>query len=224
MNDHREKIKADRQLVYGNPRQNHIGIAQMWAPLLQPHWLPIRNGNPLPEHVVALLMAALKLDRMRLRYHSDNYDDAINYLEFAREWQAESVPPRTEDGRLRIFVAGPYSAEKIEDRLNNVCNAAKVGLALIKKGHLVYVPHTMSHYWHGALPYEAFMDQTLPIIREWATALFYVGSSPGADRECFLAKQLGLPVFSTLESVPGAADPPDESPTPHFRIVLDSHD
>lgn len=82
-------IKAERQKVYGEPKENHAGIAQMWAPLLQPHADRIKSGEPIPTHVVALLMVALKLDRMRLAFSQDNYDDLRNYLSFAEEWQKE---------------------------------------------------------------------------------------------------------------------------------------
>ena len=82
-----EAIKSDRQQVYGDPLENHEGIAKIWAPLLQPHWMDIRDGIPVPAHVVALLMVGLKLDRMRLVFSQDNYDDLRNYLSFAEEWQ-----------------------------------------------------------------------------------------------------------------------------------------
>lgn len=94
-----EAIKHDRRKVYGEPRENHKGIAQMWAPMLQP-WAPqIARGEPIPEHVVALLMALLKIDRMRLVYHKDNYDDCKNYLDFAEDWQADPETPIPEQCR-----------------------------------------------------------------------------------------------------------------------------
>jgi nucleoside 2-deoxyribosyltransferase len=82
-----EEIRIERQQVYGDPLENHKGIAQMWAPLLQPHWRTIKDGMPIQAHVVALMMVALKLDRMRLVYHADNFADARNYLAFAEEFQ-----------------------------------------------------------------------------------------------------------------------------------------
>ncbi len=84
-----EQLKADRQKVYGPALQNHAGIAQMWACLLQPHAERIARMEPLPPHVVALMMVALKLNRMRIEFHKDNYDDLTNYLSFAEEWQRE---------------------------------------------------------------------------------------------------------------------------------------
>lgn len=90
-----EEIKAERQKVYGDPLENHKGIAQMWAPLLQPHADKIKAGEPIPPHVVALLMCALKLNRMRIAYHEDNYTDLRNYASFAQEWQGSDVSKKT---------------------------------------------------------------------------------------------------------------------------------
>lgn len=83
------ELKASRQEVYGEPIENHTGIAQMWACLLQPHWECVKRMEPLPPHVVALMMTALKLNRMRRRFKQDNYDDLRVYLGFAEEWQKE---------------------------------------------------------------------------------------------------------------------------------------
>lgn len=73
--------------MYGDPEENHHGIAMMWACLLQPWADKISRMEPLPTHVVALMMAALKLNRMRRVYKKDNYDDLKVYLGFAEEWQ-----------------------------------------------------------------------------------------------------------------------------------------
>lgn len=85
-----EAVRAERGSIYGDPFLNHKGIAMMWASLLAPWWESIRDYKPLPPHVVALLFAALKLNRMRLRFHEDNYVDLHNYANsFAREWQRQ---------------------------------------------------------------------------------------------------------------------------------------
>jgi hypothetical protein len=87
-----DAIKAERQKVYGDPRENHRGIAMAWAGLLQPHAPAIARGDPIPDWTVALMMAALKLNRMRLTFKQDNYDDIRNYLEFAEQWQQSTSP------------------------------------------------------------------------------------------------------------------------------------
>lgn len=83
-----EAVRTERGSIYGDPFLNHQGIAMMWASLLAPWWERIRNYEPLPPHVIALLFSALKLNRMRLRFHEDNFVDLYNYaIAFAREWQ-----------------------------------------------------------------------------------------------------------------------------------------
>jgi hypothetical protein len=95
LNELNEGVRADRGTVYGDPLENHRGIAQMWASILQPHWETIKRGDPVPPHVVALLLCLLKINRMRLRYHEDNYIDECIYLGFAYEWQ-KAEQARTE--------------------------------------------------------------------------------------------------------------------------------
>lgn len=86
---HLDTIQTERQSVYGDPLKNHHGIAMMWATLLAPWWERIRDYEPIPPHVVALMMSALKLNRMRLGFKEDNYDDLAIYADrFAKEWQA----------------------------------------------------------------------------------------------------------------------------------------
>lgn len=82
-------ISVDRQKVYGDPWINHFGIAQGIAGILQPWALRIARMEPLPPHVIANIMSALKLNRQRMRFHADNYDDLAVYQRFARAWQAE---------------------------------------------------------------------------------------------------------------------------------------
>lgn len=84
-------IQAERQKVYGDPLENHRGIAMAWSGLLQPHWEAIRDGRPIPAWCVALLMGTLKINRMRRIYKEDNYDDLRNYLQFAQEWQRDGL-------------------------------------------------------------------------------------------------------------------------------------
>jgi len=83
-------IAEERQKVYGDPKINHDGIAQAWTALLEPHAKGLSEGKPLPAWTVALMMASLKLLRMRNVYHEDNYDDISVYLRFAKAWQQES--------------------------------------------------------------------------------------------------------------------------------------
>ena len=89
LNEQQCRIVRKRANIYGDPRENHRAIASCWAGLLAPHAESIARLEPLPEHVVALMMSMFKLCRMRMCYHEDNYDDARVYLSFAQAWQEE---------------------------------------------------------------------------------------------------------------------------------------
>lgn len=113
---------------------------------------------------------------------------------------------------LRIYIAGPYcprdcslhDASRIAQY--NTDKAIEVGNALIEKGHFVFIPH-LSHYIHihysckrdyGKWWYE--LDNTF--LESWATALFFIGPSRGANAELALAKKLNLKIFYSLTEVP----------------------
>lgn len=83
------QIRTERAAVYGDPLENHRGIALAWAPLLHAHREAVARMEPLPEWVISLMMAQLKLLRMRYVYHEDNFPDARNYLKFTEEWQRD---------------------------------------------------------------------------------------------------------------------------------------
>jgi hypothetical protein len=234
-----DKLKEDRGSVYGDPWDNHAGIAQMWAPLLRPWGCDILCGRPLPPDVVTRLLQLLKLNRTRLKYHPDNYDDNANYNDFSKEmqgrWQSGEVPfgyPCHSDYRgphepvyrndpenprlrgcptpLRIYIAGPYTGGgSFADKENNTRKARELAVELTAKGHWVHCPHEATHDIDCILKsrgiyieYDHWMQMDLSIIERWANALFYMGSSPGANREKLLAEELGLPVFTDVGEVP----------------------
>lgn len=104
------EIIKERGKVYGDPTENHKGIAAMWSPMLQPWAAEIARGEPLPPHVVMLLMALVKVNRMRRVYHEDNYVDAVNYLQFAKDEQKKHLPTFGER-RPANFVHDPMRYE-----------------------------------------------------------------------------------------------------------------
>lgn len=54
---------------------------------------------------------------------------------------------------------------------------------------------------HLAVSYEQWLEQDLAWL-ERCDALFYLGASPGADREKARAEELGLQVFMEIAEVP----------------------
>jgi hypothetical protein len=107
----------------------------------------------------------------------------------------------------RIYVAGPISGtnEFVVER--NYRRGQNIGKILQKKGHLVFVPHNYVLKVPGQLNlpeqmYENLLSLDLSVIRYWATALYFMGSSPGADRELKFARELGLKIFDDQSAVP----------------------
>lgn len=107
-----DELRASRGAVYGDPKENHSLIAGQWAAILQPWGKHISEGKPLPPHVIALCMVGLKLNRMRLSFHRDNYEDLGVYASMAMKWQQEwdeaqsqeknSPPMRKYSGKFRV--------------------------------------------------------------------------------------------------------------------------
>lgn len=99
----------------------------------------------------------------------------------------------------RVYVAGPYTKG---DVAVNVRNAYAAANQLADLGFAPFVPHA-THFWHMMFPrsYEFWIEldsQFLPLCQ----AVFRLpGESSGADREVELARQTGIPVFSTIKEL-----------------------
>lgn len=126
----------------------------------------------------------------------------------------------TEPGAERpmyIYVSGPYSAprglapEAARARVaENIDRANAIGLELLEKGHVPFVPHTMMRGWEDE--HQVSREAALEVCHRWVDrcdALFFMGPSPGADSERKRAVERGVPIYRALEDVPKArADAP----------------
>lgn len=104
---------------------------------------------------------------------------------------------------MRIYVAGPYSAESPAEIDYNVMAADFAARDIAAKGHSPFVPHTQSCGWEQDARF--CYDDFLRIDFEWlevCDAILYLGPSPGADKELEYAGILGLTVFRSVEEVP----------------------
>ena len=106
-----------------------------------------------------------------------------------------------------IYVSGPYSALTREARWNNVLEAVKVGVEIRAKGHYPLIPHLYDDFDEVAklmgynLDWQSYIDMDLAFL-EKCDALYFIGSSKGADIEREHAKELGLQIFYSLDDVP----------------------
>jgi hypothetical protein len=114
-------------------------------------------------------------------------------------------------GPMHIYIAGPYTGDgtrKAKDQ--NTANAVAVQKKLTRMGHYPHCPHVMTDHldnWAAAGDPEAehryFLDMDLSYIRRMMDAVLRLpGASVGADEEVQLAKDLGLPVYESLDEVP----------------------
>lgn len=110
------------------------------------------------------------------------------------------------DKRMRIYVCGPITNKSDPDQQNrNFVTGRIVSKALEDKGHLMFSPF---RYESDCTPeqYGTLMQLDLSIIREWATALYFIGHSRGADRELALAEELGLTIIHDIDEVPDLSE------------------
>jgi hypothetical protein len=108
---------------------------------------------------------------------------------------------------LKIYIAGPYTADTEFLRVRNVNAAIDVAFQLFSKGHYPYIPH-LTHFIDlraneigRFLTWEDYIKWDLPWI-EVCDALLYLSPSRGADLELERARLLGRQVFYSVDEVP----------------------
>lgn len=95
--------------------------------------------------------------------------------------------------RPLIYISGPVSKGNWNDNLwafNNVFERlVDLGFAPINPGW------SMAYAGHHLIPHDVWLEIDLPQVAR-ADAVFRItGESDGADRECELARELGIPIF-----------------------------
>jgi hypothetical protein len=109
--------------------------------------------------------------------------------------------------RLHIYVAGPYTAAELEALEKNAKAAIDAGIAILRKGHIPFIPH-LTHYVDlraHELKIEISWAEYMTWDQAWldkCDALLYLGSSRGADIELSRAVSKGMQVFHSLNEIP----------------------
>ena len=84
-----QRVREQRGQLYGDPTPQHRDIGIIWTGILQSYYREhdLELPEPIPSHVVCLMMAALKIERAALpfKFSEDDYVDAKNYLDFSAE-------------------------------------------------------------------------------------------------------------------------------------------
>ncbi len=108
---------------------------------------------------------------------------------------------------LRIYIAGPYTADTIGQRNRNIETARYHCALLIKAGHYPFCPHTMSAKFDDDYPeigYEQYMKMYLHWMR-FCDSLYPLDGwqkSSGTKREITLAEKLSLDIYYDPTEVP----------------------
>jgi len=111
---------------------------------------------------------------------------------------------------MRIYIAGPYSAESEDAIRANVRAAIDAAITLVRKGHAPYIPH-LTHFVDersrevGAnLTWEDYLEWDLAWLRV-CDAFLYLGSSRGADLELAAAEKSGMRIYRSLDDIEPAS-------------------
>lgn len=111
---------------------------------------------------------------------------------------------------MLIAVAGPYSAPTAEQRKRNLDALNAAAAEVLQRGHVPVIGVNAALPVVEALAtpdaYEAIMTISLALVAR-CDALLLLGESPGANRERDLVASKGLPVYRTIEEIPGGDSP-----------------
>jgi hypothetical protein len=103
--------------------------------------------------------------------------------------------------RRRIYIAGPLNALAV-DYLKNVHRFVAADRSLRRHGLAPYNPalDLLTGIMDGEFEYECYFAPNFAWL-EAAEAVYLLGHSPGADRECVRAVELGIPVFESMNEL-----------------------
>jgi hypothetical protein len=116
------------------------------------------------------------------------------------------VTARAESNPMLIAVAGPYSADTLEQRQRNLDLLNDAAAGVLKLGHIPVIGvnaalPVIERLGPEANRYEAIMTISLALINK-CDAILMIGDSPGANRERDLIESKGLPVYRNINEIP----------------------
>jgi hypothetical protein len=103
-----------------------------------------------------------------------------------------------------VYVSGPISKG---DLAHNIQQGRDATIELMKAGYAVLLPHltcflesdTPCH--ESGFAHDVWMENDLPWVAVSHALLRLPGESKGADQETSLAKQLGIPVYTSMTNL-----------------------
>lgn len=112
---------------------------------------------------------------------------------------------------MRIYIAGPYTADNPQKILRNIEAAMKVGAQVMQLGHEPFVPHCLGHHLECEIlrltdgKEEYSWERWMAWCLEWlkvSEAILHYAPSCGADMELAFAELNDLNIYTSIEEVP----------------------
>jgi hypothetical protein len=157
-----------------------------------------------PRYIEGYMQKGCAYNRQNLRWWIEQFvEEAIDGLFYA--WQSlERLRP---SGREFVYIAGPYTAEHIRDQERNIKKAEQAMIAIIKRGHIPFCPHTMSAWLDKSNPEidkEVWLQIDLAWLELCSVAYFIEGwwQSSGAQQEYKRAQELNLKIIFSERELP----------------------
>jgi hypothetical protein len=102
-----------------------------------------------------------------------------------------------------VFIAGPYRSSSEWGVYENIRRAEALALQLWRMGLAVICPHKNTERFGGAGPDKLWLDGALEMVRRCDAVVCTSDweRSEGALNEVTLAKQIGIPVFTSIAEV-----------------------
>jgi len=118
------------------------------------------------------------------------------------------------DARMLILISGPYMTGTDGDEAKireNLARMEAMALPLYERGHLAVVAEWLS--WpviqqaggtdHASPQFSEYQYPVAHRLLGMCDAVFRIpGESRGADIECDLAREMGMPVYTAIDDVP----------------------
>ena len=108
---------------------------------------------------------------------------------------------------MKIYVAGPYTGDTIEQIESNVQKAIDAGIHIWMKGHFPFIPHLL--HWVDLraaelgipMGWEDYMLWDAPWLDD-CDAFYLLAESKGALIELDRASQKGIIIYRSLDEIP----------------------
>lgn len=102
-----------------------------------------------------------------------------------------------------IYIAGPFRAANTWLIESNIRRAETLALKVWALGAAAVCPHANTRFYQGILPDKTWLDGDLEILRRCDAIMLAPRweKSSGTLAEIELARDIGMPVFETLEKL-----------------------